>query len=101
MLIIVSPAKTLDYQSPLATRRHSQPELLARAQQLITVCRTLTPVQLSSLMGISDKLAELNAARFQSWQAEFTLDNCASGDSGFQRRRLHRPAGGNIHRAGF
>jgi hypothetical protein len=75
MLIIVSPAKTLDYQSPLATRRHSQPELLARAQQLITVCRTLTPVQLSSLMGISDKLAELNAARFQSWQAEFTLDN--------------------------
>ncbi len=75
MLIIVSPAKTLDYQSPLATRRHSLPELLASAQQLITACRKLPPAQLSSLMGISDKLADLNAERFQSWHAEFSPDN--------------------------
>ncbi len=75
MLIVISPAKTLDYHSPLATRRHSRPALLERSKQLMAICRKLTPAQLSALMGISDKLASLNAARFQSWQADFTPDN--------------------------
>lgn len=75
MLIVISPAKTLDYTSQLATQRYTQPELLARAEKLIRVCRKLTPPQLSSLMGISDKLAALNAARFQAWRADFTPDN--------------------------
>ncbi len=75
MLMVVSPAKTLDYQTPLATRRYTQPELLAQSEKLIALCREMTPAQLSRLMGISDKLADLNAARFQSWQADFTPDN--------------------------
>ncbi|NDL61347.1 peroxide stress protein YaaA [Acerihabitans arboris] len=75
MLIVISPAKTLDYTSPLATQRHTRPELLARSEKLVRLCRKLTPPQLSSLMGISDKLAALNAARFQSWRADFTPDN--------------------------
>ncbi|WP_413735335.1 peroxide stress protein YaaA [Sodalis sp. RH21] len=75
MLIAISPAKTLDYKSPLATRRYTQPELLARSEKLMKICRKLTPAQLSGLMGISDKLADLNAARFQSWRADFTPDN--------------------------
>ncbi|XBS70492.1 peroxide stress protein YaaA [Acerihabitans sp. KWT182] len=75
MLIVISPAKTLDYQSPLATRRYSLPALLHSAKQLMAICRTLTPAQLSGLMGISDKLAGLNAARFQSWREDFTPDN--------------------------
>ncbi|WP_413740059.1 peroxide stress protein YaaA [Sodalis sp. RH14] len=75
MLIVISPAKTLDYTSPLATRRYTQPELLARAEKLMRVCRKLTPAQLSGLMGISDKLAQLNAGRFQSWRADFSPDN--------------------------
>ncbi|TKI08704.1 peroxide stress protein YaaA [Martelella alba] len=75
MLIVISPAKTLDYQSPLATRRHSQPELLDRSQELMALCRRLSPAQIASLMGISDKLANMNAARFQAWQADFTPDN--------------------------
>lgn len=75
MLIVISPAKTLDYQSPLATRRFTQPELLDSAAELIAECRKLTPAQLASLMSISDKLADLNAARFQSWQPEFTPEN--------------------------
>lgn len=75
MLIVISPAKTLDYASPLATKRYTQPELSARAEKLIRVCRKLTPAQLSSLMGVSDKLAQLNAGRFRSWRADFTPDN--------------------------
>ncbi len=75
MLITISPAKTLDYESPLATAKFSQPLLLAESQQLIDVCRTLTPAQIASLMNISDKLAGLNAARFGEWQPNFTLEN--------------------------
>ncbi|MDX7999008.1 peroxide stress protein YaaA [Xenorhabdus sp. Reich] len=75
MLITISPAKTLDYESPLATEKYSQPELLAESQQLIDVCRTLTPAQIGSLMSISDKLAGLNAARFGEWQPNFTPEN--------------------------
>ncbi|MDC9587741.1 peroxide stress protein YaaA [Xenorhabdus sp. XENO-10] len=75
MLITISPAKTLDYESPLATEKFSQPLLLAESQQLIDVCRVLTPAKIGSLMSISDKLAGLNAARFGEWQPNFTLEN--------------------------
>ena len=75
MLILISPAKTLDYQSDLATRRYTQPELLTYSQQLIDVARTLSAPQISSLMGVSDKIASLNATRFNEWQSEFTPEN--------------------------
>ncbi|ETS32471.1 hypothetical protein BB987_10970 [Photorhabdus temperata] len=75
MLITISPAKTLDYESPLATEKYSQPELLDQSKQLISICRELTPAQIASLMGISDKLAGLNAARFGEWHADFTPEN--------------------------
>ncbi|MBQ0439404.1 peroxide stress protein YaaA [Providencia rettgeri] len=75
MLITISPAKTLDYESPLATQQFTQPELLAESQKLINVCRKLTPADIASLMKISDKLAGLNAARFAEWHADFTPDN--------------------------
>ena len=75
MLIIISPAKTLDYESPLATTRFTQPELLDRSAELMEYCRELTPAQIGSLMKISDKLAGLNAARFAEWQPNFTPEN--------------------------
>lgn len=75
MLITISPAKTLDYESPLATAKFTQPELLAESQKLIKECRKLTPVDIASLMKISDKLAGLNAARFAEWHADFTPEN--------------------------
>lgn len=75
MLIIISPAKTLDYDSPLATTRFTQPELLDHSAQLMEYCRELTPAQIGSLMKISDKLAGLNAARFAEWQPNFTPQN--------------------------
>lgn len=67
MLILISPAKTLDYQSPLATTRYTQPELLEYSQQLIGIARKLSAPQIGKLMSISDKLADLNATRFHDW----------------------------------
>ncbi len=75
MLMVISPAKTLDYESPLATSRFTQPALLEKSQQLIDVARDLSPAQIASLMGISDKLAHLNADRFSQWQPAFSPDN--------------------------
>lgn len=75
MLILISPAKTLDYQSPLATTRFTQPELLDHSQQLINSARKLSAPQIKALMGISDKLADLNATRFHDWQPDFTPEN--------------------------
>jgi hypothetical protein len=75
MLVVVSPAKNLDYDSLLTTQKHSQPALLDHSQILIERCKKLSPANISSLMGISDKLAGLNAARFGEWQQPFTTDN--------------------------
>lgn len=75
MLLILSPAKTLDFESPLATQRFTQPALLEDSQKLIEIARKLSPAQISSLMGISDKLAELNANRFNDWHPSFTPEN--------------------------
>jgi cytoplasmic iron level regulating protein YaaA (DUF328/UPF0246 family) len=75
MLLVVSPAKNLDYDSELATQTYTQPELLEHSQQLIERCVKLSPVDISNLMGISDKLAGLNAARFGQWSQPFTTDN--------------------------
>ncbi len=75
MLVVISPAKNLDYDSPLPTAEYSQPRMLERAQELVDRCQALSPMQLSELMKISDKLAGLNAARFAEWHTPFTPNN--------------------------
>lgn len=75
MLIVVSPAKTLDYESPLATEKFTQPDLVSYSKELIEVCRKLTPADVSSLMKVSDKIADLNVGRFQEWSETFTTNN--------------------------
>ena len=75
MLMVISPAKTLDYETPPATPRFTQPEHLEHAQVLIDQLRDFSPAQIAELMHLSDKLAGLNAARFGSWQPAFTPDN--------------------------
>jgi cytoplasmic iron level regulating protein YaaA (DUF328/UPF0246 family) len=75
MLIVVSPAKTLDFESPLATQVHTQPEFIQDSQLLIKECRKLSPADISSLMKVSDKIAGLNVARFEQWESIFTQDN--------------------------
>ncbi|PWW13311.1 MULTISPECIES: peroxide stress protein YaaA [Pseudidiomarina] len=75
MLVVLSPAKNLDYDSVLPTTEHSQPRMLERAQELVDRCQALSPQQLSELMKISDKLAGLNAARFAEWHTPFNNSN--------------------------
>ncbi len=75
MLMVISPAKTLDYQTPPVTQRYTLPEHLEHAQDLIAQLRDFSPAQIAELMHLSDKLAGLNAARFGSWTPTFTPDN--------------------------
>jgi uncharacterized protein len=75
MLVVVSPAKNLDFESPSVTKEYSQPELLKDAKLLISRCKKLTPANIASLMSLSDKLAGLNADRYHAWSQPFSPDN--------------------------
>ena len=75
MLVVISPAKTLDLQTPPHTQRFTQPQHLEDAEVLIEQLQQLSPDDIAQLMKLSDKLAALNVARFGSWQTPFTLDN--------------------------
>lgn len=75
MLSVLSPAKSLDYESKLATKKFSQPVLLDQAAALVAVMMTKSPADLQSMMGISNDLAELNVERFQEWNAPFDPSN--------------------------
>ena len=75
MLLVVSPAKKLDFESPLATTKNSQATLLTHSEILIERCLKLSSDQIASLMKLSDKLAGLNAARFGEWSLPFTPEN--------------------------
>lgn len=75
MLIVVSPAKTLDYETPLPIDTFTQPDFISDSAELIKVCKTLTPLDISKLMKVSDKIASLNAVRFEEWSTMFTHDN--------------------------
>ncbi|MBT8768157.1 peroxide stress protein YaaA [Metapseudomonas boanensis] len=75
MLMVISPAKTLDYETPPVTARYTQPQHLDHAQELIQHLRTLTPTNIAELMHLSDKLAGLNVARYGSWHPDFTPQN--------------------------
>ena len=75
MLILISPAKTLDYETPATTKKSTQPAMLAAAQTLIDELRGLAPQDISKLMHISDKLGTLNYDRYQHWSQPFTSDN--------------------------
>ena len=75
MLIILSPAKTLDFESPIKVNKTTEPDFIPRSADLISTLRTMPPAQIGSLMSISDSLAQLNVARYASWSKKFTADN--------------------------
>ncbi|MEN2393533.1 peroxide stress protein YaaA [Pseudomonas halotolerans] len=75
MLMVISPAKTLDYDTAPATERFTQPQYLDHSQALIEQLREFSPAQISALMHVSDKIGGLNAARFGSWTPAFTPAN--------------------------
>jgi len=75
MLILLSPAKTLDLESPLPSAEFSQPRFLKTAEALSRTAAKLRAADLQKLMHISESLADLNAARFRAFHTPFTPDN--------------------------
>lgn len=75
MLFLLSPAKSLDYETPLGDVPHTQPQFKAQSQALIEVLRTQSPQQIASLMDLSDALSALNVARYAAWSPRSTLRN--------------------------
>lgn len=75
MLMVISPAKTLDFDTAPVTSSHTQPRYLDDSGKLIERLRKMSTADIASLMKLSDKLAGLNAARYESWRTPFTLDN--------------------------
>ena len=75
MLTLLSPAKTLDYDSPATTKKTTQPLFIDRAADLVADARQLSPDDIRDLMGVSENIATLNHTRFMNWAPEFTLDN--------------------------
>jgi hypothetical protein len=75
MLIVISPAKTLDFDSASTTDKHSKPDFLSHSRQLIDVLRDRSPDEIASLMGISSKLGDLNYQRYTDWHTPFTPAN--------------------------
>ena len=75
MLLVISPAKTLDYQSKVKIKTHTIPDYLDDSQMLIERARRYSVLDIAELMQVSIKIAELNFERFQSWGTPFTARN--------------------------
>ncbi|MBQ0935069.1 peroxide stress protein YaaA [Ideonella paludis] len=78
MLFLLSPAKSLDYETPVAAEVEAlatRPEFVAEAKVLIDLLRPQTPLQIAKLMDLSDALAQLNVARYGAWSTRFTPHN--------------------------
>jgi uncharacterized protein len=75
MIIVLSPAKSLDYETPPHIKKHTLPEFVDDAAELIHGLRALSPQQIGGMMGISDQLATLNFQRYAEWSKQFDADN--------------------------
>lgn len=75
MILVISPAKALDYETPPITATFTQPDFLDDAAELIDILQKCTPADIAGLMSLSDKLASLNVARYASWSRPFAPDN--------------------------
>ncbi|GAB3623577.1 peroxide stress protein YaaA [Mariniluteicoccus endophyticus] len=75
MLALLSPAKSLDLESPLSTKKHTQPRMLEESEQLVDEMRTRTADEIAALMHVSDEIAELNVKRFREFSTPFTARN--------------------------
>lgn len=75
MLALISPAKTLDYESALPTDIHTLPRLIDQSQLLIDASRQLSASEIAQLMTVSEKIANLNVARFRDWNSDFNFSN--------------------------
>lgn len=75
MLVLISPAKTLDYETDLPIDQYTMPRVLNHSEELIQVCRELSASEVASLMSVSEKIATLNVERFRDWTPDFNFAN--------------------------
>lgn len=75
MLFLLSPAKSLDYETPSGHLPHTLPAFLDDSAELIEVLRHKSPQHIAELMSLSDKLAGLNVARYENWSRQFSASN--------------------------
>ncbi|XMO87208.1 peroxide stress protein YaaA [Algibacter sp. AS12] len=75
MKLVLSPAKSLNFESPLPTAKHTTPEFLNQSERLNKLLKTKSAKSLSKLMSISDALGQLNYERNQDWESPFTPEN--------------------------
>ena len=75
MLLLLSPAKKLDYDSPVRTTLHTQPLFVEQASKLIRVLKKKSATEIADLMKLSDALAQLNVQRYAAWEPTFNQTN--------------------------
>jgi hypothetical protein len=75
MLFLISPAKTLDFESSSFTDESSQPIFQSESSQLIDIMREFTSNEIQKLMKVSEKIADLNVTRFKEWHLPFDIQN--------------------------
>ena len=75
MLMLLSPAKTLDYKTPVTTNSFSIPDYLGKSSELVKVLKQKSFLDLMELMQVSQKIAELNVERFNQWKLPFSTEN--------------------------
>jgi cytoplasmic iron level regulating protein YaaA (DUF328/UPF0246 family) len=75
MLFLLSPAKSLDYETPITFKEHSLPSFVPQSSELIALLQTLSVQQVAELMDLSDALATLNVQRYADWVPKFTAKN--------------------------
>lgn len=84
MLILLSPAKTLDMETPSSVQQPTQPQFMDESEKLVKTLRRYPRKKLGDLMNISETLAELNAKRFQQWEAEANDENARPAITAFR-----------------
>lgn len=75
LMFVISPAKTLDFESAPLTDHHTQPQMLEDAAALMKILRDKSASDIKALMSVSDNIAELNVERNKEWRPDFTLQN--------------------------
>ncbi|HCX26822.1 MAG TPA: peroxide stress protein YaaA, partial [Cellvibrionales bacterium] len=75
MLVVISPAKTLDFETPAVTNTATKPLMLKDSTELVELMREYAPEDIVNLMSVSQKIGELNSERFMNWHTPFTKKN--------------------------
>lgn len=75
MLFVISPAKSLDYETPASNKKATTPQFVAQSSELIDILKTKNTAQIADLMDLSEPLAALNVARYAAWSPKFTAKN--------------------------